>query len=191
MATFDERIQKLAAGRMKPSRATFPFLGEDVLVGVRLLSDSECDAARIEAVNWVRARAKAMKLTPSDLLSIDANVLDRELERRIIRRAFLDPDTLDDESPALFFASTADVAKLDALTVSTLTELYLDHQNEMNPLTGLDDAEAERFMDALGKASTDPEGPDLNLVLATFDADTLRRLLRSTVVRHAKSMPGT
>jgi len=190
MANFDERIQKLAADRRVPSRAVFPFLGEEVVVAVRLLSDAEIDRCRVDAARWVQDKAKALKMSSHELLTIDANILDRELQRRTIAKAFLDVDTLDQERPDPFFANTDEVARLDALTIDTLTEVYLDHQNELNPLHGLDDEQAEEFFDALGKVFEDPRGPNLDRVLATFDAPTLRRLLRISVVRHASSTAG-
>ena len=190
MANFDERIQKLAAARRVPSRAVFPFLGEEVLVAVRLLSDHEIDRCRVDAAQWTEAKAKALKMSSRDLLAIDANILDRELQRRTIAKAFLDVDTLEQERPEPFFANTDEVARLDALTIDTLTEIYLDHQNAMNPLHGLDDEQAEEFFDALGKAFEDPLGPNLDRVLATLDAPTLRRLLRISVVRRASSTIG-
>lgn len=189
---FDERIKLLAKGRFKPSRASFPFLGvDDAPIGVRLLSDVECDSCRFEAMAWVTGQAKARRQVAREMLDLDASILDREMERRIIHRAFLDPDTLDDDKPQPYFKSTAEIAELDAFTVSTLSELYAEHQNAMNPLRGLSEAEAEGLMDALGKAFADPQGPNIDLVLATYDAPTLRRLLLISVAQHAKSMPGT
>lgn len=191
MAQFDDRISRLARGRLTPSRATFPFLGEDIVVGVRLLRDRDVDACRVDAVVWVRSKARDLKMSPHDLLSIDASILDREIERRIIYRAFLDVETIEDGEPRPFFEAPQQVSSLDALTVETLHQLYLEHQNSMDPLHGLEDGEATRFVEALGKAFSDPEGPKVGLVLATYDAATLRRLLLISVALHAKSTGGT
>jgi hypothetical protein len=178
VAQFDERIRKMAQGRFRPSLVSFPHLGEDVPVGVRLLRDSELDECKTAAVLWARQKAQNLGVPPEDLLAIDVGLVQRQIERMILAKAFLDADTLEDAKPRPFFKLPAQVEALDPATIEALQDVYLAHQNAMDPLHGLDEDAVGRLFEELKKASkAGTLGPQLGL----YDAATLRALLRISV----------
>lgn len=187
---FDDRIRAMARGRGGVSRVPFPFLGdaptdggEPVMVGVRLLLDSEIDQCKIDALQYVRGAADTLKLSVHEMLSISPELLDREEKRMVLYQSFLDVDTLDSAEPQRFFMAPGQLRQLDALLVDTLMELYLAHQNEANPLHGLDEGEVAELVDALGKVSESKDTP-IGLLLGLYDAPTLRHFVRILIVRH-------
>ena len=188
MAPDDDRIRAMLRGRRAVRIIPFPGMDEDSdadahnTVGVRVLLEEHIDEARADANQYVHARAKALRLDPLALLSVDAEILDREITRQLVFRAFVTPETAKEEKPALFFKSPQEMRQLDSVMVETLLHIYLDHQNYVNPLRGLDQAQAEELVDALGKGS-EIRGA---MILGQYDALSLRRLVRSMAARLAK-----
>ncbi|MCC7542354.1 MAG: hypothetical protein IT379_39415 [Deltaproteobacteria bacterium] len=157
----DERLQAILRGRRDVRRVPFPG-ADSVALGVRILLDVDLDHARIEAQRYVK------KLGAD--LDVDPELLDREIERQVIWRAFVVPD--DPELPP-FFPSDRDVRVLDSVTVRALFNVYREHQEWVSPLVALDEGGQKALIDALGKG-LEPEA-----TFSAFDANTLRRLCLS------------
>lgn len=183
MAAFtDARVAQILRG----SRAhrVIPFPGHDELtVGVRLLSDGECDDCRIQALSELASVAKKRGWDPQFLAEADPEYLQRLIERQIVWRAFHDPDTVDLPEPKRFFPLFADVASLGSVEQARLFEAYLEHQRFVAPLRGLDEEEAEAVVEALGKGQSGPA------FLGAFERSTLVHLLISLVRRLSSSPP--
>ena len=146
--------------------------GDAVEVGVRILIEEEIDEARLEAVQYINARAKKLALDPHALLLIDGDLLDREITRQLIFRAFVETtEDTETKSRKPFFPSPTAVRQLDSVLVVTLFEVYLDQQNFVNPLRAIDDAEVGELVDALGKER------GVDVILSQYDAPSLRSLL--------------
>jgi hypothetical protein len=118
----------------------------------------------------VHAVARRYKLDAREMLSMDGEVLDREIQRQLVYRAFLNPDKGEgDYKP--FFAAPQAVRQLDSVMQQTLFHCYLDHQNYISPLRDMDEAEARELAEALGK------GQKAAATLALYDAPSLRTLV--------------
>ncbi|MEQ8721041.1 MAG: hypothetical protein RID81_07175 [Sandaracinaceae bacterium] len=164
MATFDdERIRAMLRGRRDVRRYPFPGL-EGVEVGIRILSDDDLDNARLEAQRYSR-KVKAD-------LEADPDFIARETERQIVWRSCVDPEDTSAE-PRRFFPSDADVRTLDSVTVRTLLDSYMEHQEYVYPWNELDESEVGALVEALGKERTP------GVLLAHFAPDTLRRCVRT------------
>ena len=162
--------------------------GEEVpTVGVRILTESELDEARIDAQLYIVQQAKKRQLEARDLLELDAELLDREIWRATILRAFiaLDVEEQPGKEPPRFFESYPRVRALDSVLLVAFWELYKQHQNYVNPYRSLSDDEAKELADALSKGQIDP------VILALYDAASLRRLVRSLVSPLATSPTGS
>lgn len=165
MAKFSDELFQ-AALRPRQVIRKHPFPGAPgVEVGVKLLSDAESDNARLQAVDYCLNRK-------ANLIA-DPEFLDRAIHREVVSRAFYDPE-IEDHA---FFASQDDVAQLDNQTVRSLYELYNLHAVSMDPHAHCSLEE----VDELGKSLVESANPAglLNLL----DADTLRNLLLSTVLK--------
>lgn len=187
MADFsDERIRAMLRGRREVRVLPMPGAEDDsgLTIGVRVLTEEEIDAARAEAVQYVNALAKRYKLEGRDMLTVDGELLDREIERQLVYRAFVDPDQGDGKQHPVFFKSPLAVRQLDSVMHRTLFHVYLDHQNYVSPLRGLSDADAEGLADALGK------GQNGKVALALLDAPTLRNLARTLAVQLQSALCG-
>lgn len=185
MATFDDaRITEILKGRRAVRRVPFPGPGVDdgVEIGVRLLADQEIDDARLEAQRYIERRCRLVKLDYTKVIEADEEALQRACEQEIVFRAFVDPDT---DPPRPFFSTLAQVRSLDSVTLRSLIDVYLDHQEVVLPGVTLSDEDVEKLVDALGKGQ-EPQG-----VLAHFAPSTLRLFVRSMAVRlHATSPTG-
>jgi hypothetical protein len=174
----DERITAMLLGRRAVRVMPMPGMdeGSDVVIGVRILTDEEIDAARCESVQYVNAQAKRYRLDSRDMLSVDGELLDREIERQMVFRAFVDPDkTEGDYKP--FFVSPQAVRQVDSVLQRTLFHIYLDHQNYVSPLRALDDEQARELAETLGK------GPNATVALGLCDAASLRSLVHTLAVQ--------
>lgn len=186
MSTFDDqRVQEILKGR-KAARV-LPFPGEDSkTIGVRLLTDEEIDHARLDALVYISRHMPAIpELSLERLLFADPELLDREVQRQVIHKAFVNPDQINDPAPDPFFLDPDDVRRLDSVMIETLHQVYLNHQEYANPLSDITEEQAEELVDALGKG---PNAPD---ILSLLDARSLRILVRILGARLAKSPPGS
>lgn len=176
MANFnDDRIRAMLAGRRSVQRVPFPGLGLDApMVGIRLMRDSEMDAARLQA-------SRDCKTAGVDL-EVDPEALDRLTERQIIWRSFVDPECGDDDPPP-YFPSYRDVASLDAVLVRSLFRAYLEVQDFISPRGSLSDAEVQELVDALGKE------PGATVLLDRFAHETLQHCVRSLASRLRVTSP--
>lgn len=161
MAKFtDKSVLAALAGRKVVRTYAFPG-APNVRIGVRLLSDAELDAARLEAQSICEKRRANM--------AIDPEFFDRTLHREIVSRAFVDADKHEDA----FFGSQKDVAELDNLTVRSLYELYIAHHQAMDPYAFCPPEEVERLVRTLGESSSS------EAILSLYDAPTLRSFVTS------------
>lgn len=166
-----EHLQAILRGRREVRPVPFPG-ADGVRIGVRILVDEELDYARIEAQRYVK------KLGVD--LDVDPELLDREVERQVIWRAFVNVEN--PEHPA-FFPSDRDVRSLDSVTVRALFNLYREHQEYVSPLIALDEGGQKALIDALGK------GLDPEVAFSAFDSNTLRRLCLSMASQLRASAP--
>jgi hypothetical protein len=181
----DERIRAMLRGRRQVRELPMPGMdeGEALTIGVRVLLEEEIDTARAEAIQYVNAVAKRHRLDSREMLSIDGELLDREIERQLVFRAFVDPDKGDEDYKPFFKAPQA-VRQLDSVLQRTLFHIYLDHQNFVSPLRGLDDHEAQELAEALGK------GQSGTAMLGLCDAVTLRSLVHTLASQLQSALSG-
>lgn len=188
MTVRDERIAAMLLGRRAVRPVPVPGFEaregeEQPTVGVRILLESEIDEARLDAIQYVETQAKKRNLDSRHLLELDAELLDREVQRAIVQRAFVDVGSGGDikpgQEPAKFFESLARVRMLDSVLLRWFFDVYLDHQNYVSPYRSLSEDAVRELADALSKEPMSPA------ILAQFDADSLRRLVLSLVSRHA------
>ena len=185
MNTFDDRrVQEILKGR-RASRV-LPFPGDDErTIGIRLLADQEIDNARLDALVHLSRHMPAIpEMSLERLCLVDPELLDREVQRQVIYKAFVNPDTIKNPEPEPFFADPDDVRGLDSVMVETLHQAYLNHQEYANPQSTLTDEQVDELVDTLGKEQS---GPD---ILSLLDARSLRILVHSMAARLAKSPPG-
>lgn len=177
----DNRIQAMLRGRRSVRLVPFPGFGADEAgsaeVGVRILTEEEVDEARAEAAQYIGSLAKRYGVDAREFLSLDAETLDREVQRQIVTRAFLQPAADGDGNRKRFFPAAQGVRQLDTVLQDALFHLYLDHQNHVNPMHGLTEEDVAEIVEALGK---EPEPPAL---LGLYDVRTLRSLVRILAVR--------
>ena len=163
-------------GRRAVRLVPFPGFGTDeepIHVGVRILTEEEVDAARTEATQYVEGLARKYKVDAREMLSLDAETLDREVQRQLVFRAFMDPEKVDADGVmrAPFFVAAQGVRQLDTVMQQTLFNVYLDHQNYVNPMRGMSEGEVAELSEALGKGAEPP------VLLGLYDAPTLRSLV--------------
>ncbi len=170
-------LGKMLQGRRAIGKMGFPG-APGIQIGVRLLSDREIDEARADAALYLQQRCKPRGFGLEEFVRIDPDALEREHERQVIVRAFVDPDS-DPEKPRPFFASVEKVRDLDSLVVMQLWEHYTDWHDAVDPRVKLSDEQVDELIDALKKGPSEPA------ILAHLEPVTLRRLLRSTASRLA------
>lgn len=181
MATFtDADIRRVLIRSTRPRRVSFPGHPE-IPLGVRLLDDLELDDCRVQAQVKLRERAKQRGWNVLEMGQIDPTLMERMVEREIVLRAFVDPDTIEAERPAPFFISEADLAQLGSTGVTDLMELYAEHQAWMNPHVNLSPEEEEAFLDELGK------GQSAEVSLTAIEPSMLRRFVISMAKRLSAS----
>ena len=181
MLAKDDRVAAMLLGRrairVVPLPGFEPVEGEELpTVGVRILLESELDETRIDAVQYVDLIAKKHRLDARSMLEMDAEILDREVMRATVLRAFVEPLDGNEKpgaEPKRFFESLARVRTLDSVILRAFFEVYLEHHDYVSPYRNLDEAGVKELADALSK------GPNAAVSLALYDAATLRRLALS------------
>ena len=162
-----------------------PDTEDDIVeVGVRVLLDNEVDDARLEATQYLIGKAKAMRIDYGLLLHSDPELLQREIQRQLVYRAFVQPEPEENGEHKSFFPSPQAVRQLDAVIVETLDEIYDDQQEHVNPLTGMSDEAVRERADTLG------EGRGAEAILNSCDAPTLRTLVRILASRLSSLQTG-
>lgn len=177
MARFsDENIRAIVLGPKRSiRRLQFPSRPE-ITVAIRALSEGEIDQCRVEAQSEFLSLCKRREWSPERANQIDPLLVARLVDRQMIWRAYFDPDTIDREEPEKFFPSVAHVAELDSVTVTDLTNAYVEHQNFVSPARDLDAKEVDELITALGKGR--PE-----VVLNTLGLSTLKLFTLSLAKR--------
>lgn len=163
----DEVVFAAIEGRRAMKRYPFPGSGSEC--GLRMLTDGKVDTIRCDAV----AYCKAKKVD----LMMDPEFLDRTIMRLTIAEAFVDPD----KPTEPFFDGVEDVMLIDNVMVRTLYELYIAHQQSMDPLAYVSPEEVDALVAQLGK----PGNSEARLSL--FDRPTLL----SCVLSMASLLRGT
>jgi hypothetical protein len=149
----DEAVFTAIEGRRAVKR--YPFPGSDSECGIQMLTDGKIDTIRCDAVTY----CKTKKVD----LALDPEFLDRTIMRYTILEAFVDPD-----KPAeAFFDGIGDVMLLDNVMVRALYELYIAHQQSMDPLAYVSREEVDALIAQLGKPGSGAERMSL------FDRPTL------------------
>lgn len=182
----DERFQAVIRDRFRPRVVAAPIrVGErDVLVAVRLLRESEIDAARVGAQRYLREQAEAIKVEASAFMDVDPSFFDREYQRQVVWRAIV---TVDDDScepffdpggkPVSFFPSMRHIREeCDSQTTEDLFLVYLEHLKWTAPIRS---ARTGEEVDAL--LAELKKGPRTTALLSAFDGETLVRLCISLV----------
>lgn len=170
----DERVREMLLGRRAVRLYNVP--GLEVPVGMRLLADHEIDSARLAAQRHIANLCLKRSLDPEKVLGADPELLDREIERQIVWRAAIDPDTATRPEPEQFFPSDDDVRRVDAALVRALFDAYLDHQEYISPRVTLSAEEVDRVIAEAGKGQ-------LSLALRHCAPDTLRLFVLSLASR--------
>lgn len=161
MAKFsDDMIALAVEGRRAVVRYPFPGV-EGAECGIRLLTNSENDRIRLEAVTYCKTKKAD--------LALDPEFLDKAIYGLTVYEAFVDPDKPDDR----FFEDIDDVRGLDAKLTRTLYELYITHQESMDPLSRLSREEVDALVAQLGKSEISVAR------LSLFDRDTLQSCVLS------------
>lgn len=175
----DTTVQGILQGRRVIGRVAFPG-SDDIEIGVQLISEREIDLARFEAQTYLDRQAKKVQLALLEFVQIDPESLDREHQRQVILRAFVDvdaPANLPPDKRVPFFPNIEAVRTLDSVMTQALWELYVDWQDTINPRVHLTEEEVSELIASL------KEEPTANILLAHFERDTLHRLLRILVTR--------
>ena len=186
MDVSSERIRAMLRGRREVRMVPLPGFGygeELLMVGIRVLTEEEVDAARAEATQYARNLASKYRIDAREMLSIDAEVLDREVQRQLVYRAFVDPDKGEGDYKPFFKAPQA-VRQLDSVMQQTLFNMYLDHQNYVNPLRGLEEDDVTALVEALKKT------PETEALLGLYDARSLRTLSLTLVAELRTALTG-
>jgi hypothetical protein len=164
----DDSVRAALGGRFKPS--TYPFPGKpEIMVGIKLLTDNELDKVRLQAAVFVKSQQAD--------LNIDPEFFDRAIHRELISRAYVDPDKPDEP----FFPSQKDVAELDNLSVRSLYELYVTHQQSLDPYAFCSPEQVEKLVDTLGKSESSVG------LLNLYDAPSLRSFVLSMALKQRET----
>lgn len=162
-----EALKKRLAAQLEPGDYTFP--GTDVPIKVRLLAEREVDFAKIEAQRF------AKKLNAD--LEIDPDFLDREIQRQIVWRSTFEPIAKEGKLVPLF-PSDAEVRDLDTVTVESLYQLYIEHQERRSVMRYLTQEQVDKLAAALRSA---PQS--MSYELSRYDHGALVRLIVSLINR--------
>lgn len=177
MSRFDDsHISEILKGRRAVRRVPFPG-AQGHEIGIRLLTDREIDDAKLEAHRYLERRCRESKQEYKTIVELDEDMLKRAVEQELLFRAIVDADSTSDK-PEPFFASPTQLREqCDSVTVRSLLDLYLDHQETVVPEVTLSDEDVEKLVDALGKEH-EPQG-----ILVHFAPSTLRLFVRSMANR--------
>ena len=173
MAKFsDDRIRSIIEGPRAFRVYEFPG-AEGVEVAVRCLTEAEVDSCRVAAQTHVREQAKKRGWKPEAMVEIDPHCFDRAIERAVVWRSMFDSETISGDDPGRFFDSPKDVATLDSVTLTTLSSLYIEHQEWVSPLALLPQEEVDELVESMGK------GPAASVFLGRCAPSTLRHFVIS------------
>jgi hypothetical protein len=183
----DDRIRAMLRGRREVR--VYPLPGADdeaeFAVGIRVLTGEEIDDARTEATQYTQALAKRRKLDVQQLQWIDGDPHEAEVHRQIIYRACIDPDSVSsDAEPKPFFPGVQAVRQIDDTFAQMLYQLYLSHQQWVNPYLGASQSEVTEIIEALKKT------PERRAMLGLYDVPTLLTLAASMAAQLADSPTG-
>lgn len=150
-------LTRLKAGRSAIRRVN---LADDVIVGLRLLTDQDYLEAGVAAEEAMKARKIEVSVSSAELF-------EHEQTSQFLARAVVDPDT----GERLFQTAEALRKALTRSQKSALVAAYLEHEKTYAPSEGnLGEAEFQKLLEAVKKT---PETATLN----DLSFDTLRRLI--------------
>lgn len=168
----DTQVNAIIRGPRAFRPVVFPGTEGDneVKVAVRVLSDSEIDACRVQAQQLLRTNATQRGWDPVTVTDIDPEHFERLVQRQIVWWAYYDVETIGKDKPERFFPTYDDVAALDTTSVQLLFALYTEHQSFVAPLRTASGEEVKDLIEALGKGHGSPA------LLGGFERSTLVRL---------------
>lgn len=171
----DKQLQAIVRGARAFRVIEFPGAPPEsgAQIAVRLLTESELDACRLEGQAKLRAFCEGRKWDPTTAVDIDPSMVTRWQERQVVWAAFYDASTISGEKPERFFPTLRDVEELDATTLTRLHEAYAYHQEEVAPLRKMEPKEIDELVSSLGNASS------ASAELHRFERSTLVRLCLS------------
>lgn len=184
MSVKDEHVAAMLLGRrairVVPLPGFVPVGDEPVpTIGVRILTEGDLDAARVDAIQYAELLARKRNIETRRMLELDAEILDRELQRAIVFRAFVEPTEAPlkpGEEPKTFFDSITRIRQhVDSVLLKAFFEVYCEHQEFVSPYRSMNDDEAKELADTLSKE------PNVGAFLALYDAPSLRRLVLTLV----------
>lgn len=173
MAKFtDAQVAAIVRGPRAFRTVAFPGTEgpEEVKLAVRVLTDAEVDACRVQAQVQLRGQAQQRGWEPVSMTDIDPQHFDRLVQRQIVWRAYYDVATIASPKPEQFFPTFDDVAGVDAGTVQKLFMLYDEHRAFVAPLRTASEEEVKALVEGLGK------GLGSSVLLDDFERSTLVRL---------------
>jgi hypothetical protein len=154
------------------------FPGTDAPVRVRVLSEAEMDAARIDAIVYVKDRRV-------DTVVDRDEILDREVRRQVVHRAFVTSNDEGDDVP--FIGSPSDLREnVDTATTDRLFEMYLDRQTQIAISTLPPAEEVDRILDT----SIASKDETVDALLKMLDARALRGIVARAIVRMRENAKG-
>lgn len=184
MAKFsDERVRAIISQVREFRVVEFPG-HPDIKLAVRVLGDDEYDGCRIEAQRKLWKIGGERSWDPVKVSELDPYLFERFVEREVVLRAYFDHETTSGENPVPFFASESDLSKVGSVVVQDLMQMYLEHQEWVNPTISLSEEEAEELCDSLGK------GQAFGAALVAIEPSSLRRLLITMAKRLSNSATG-
>jgi len=175
----DTAVQGIVQARRAIGRSAFPGKA-DVEIGVQLLSERDIDLARFEAQMYLDRQAKKVQLSLIEFVQVDPESLDREHQRQVIQRAFVDIDSdaaLPPEKRPTFFRNIEEVRSLDSVLTQQLWEIYVDWQDTVNPRLTMSEEEVSALIASLKDEQMS------RLILAPLERETLQSLVRSLGAR--------
>jgi hypothetical protein len=171
----DARIAAMLDGRGGVHRVPFPGLkGANNEVGIRVLSSSEDDAARSEALRMFIAQCEFERLDWRIKKVVDEEAFDQIVERCIVQRAVVQAEPDKEGNHAPFFPGISAVLQFKAEVIGVLYDAYLAAKEltEPDPLTQV---EHDAIIEALKKT----EHP--KVLLLAYRRSTLQSLLLTTL----------
>jgi hypothetical protein len=169
----DEQVRAAILGKRKPRVIPFPGAPPEsgIKVGIRVLTEAELDACRLEAQRIIRSECEKRKWDPTTFVDIDPSALIRHQERQLVLMSFLDAESIgEDKEQRRFFPTLKDVESLDATTLTRCREAYDENQEWVSPVTKLSQEEALELVASMGNESS------ASVELHRFERSTLVRL---------------
>lgn len=184
----DERVGALLLGRRAIRVVPIPGSlseegGEPLFVGVRVLKGTEADECRLDAAQQLKILAKQKDLEPAELLELEPDLLRNEERRAIVFRAFVEDG--DAREPKRFFPSIQAVRQLRVDTFQGFWDLYVEHEDQVSPGRGLDEAAIKELADAI------PKGLRQKAIWALCEPGSRLRWLHSLAAQPETSATGS